>query len=141
MYIGNVLLLFINLPLIGLWIRVLKIPYAYLFVSIILFCLIGVYTVSNMVFDIHIMIVFGIFGYLMKKFDYEGAPLVLAFVLGPLLENNLRKSLIMSQGDFSIFFTRPLAAISLILALFLLISPVLPWMGRKRVEIPKEDIS
>jgi len=141
MYVGNIILLILNLPLIGLWVQVLKVPYKILFPLILLFCLIGVYTVSNMVFDIHIMIVFGIFGYLMKKFDYEGAPLVLAFVLGPLLENNLRKSLIMSQGDFSIFFTRPLAAISLILALFLLISPVLPWMGRKRVEIPKEDIS
>ena len=141
MYVGNIMLLILNLPMIGLWVQVLKVPYKILFPLILLFCLIGVYTVSNMVFDIHIMIVFGIFGYLMKKFDYEGAPLVLAFVLGPLLENNLRKSLIMSQGDFSIFFTRPLAAISLILALFLLISPVLPWMGRKRVEIPKEDIS
>jgi putative tricarboxylic transport membrane protein len=141
MYIGNIMLLILNLPLIGLWVQVLKVPYKILFPLILLFCLIGVYTVSNAVFDIHVMIVFGIFGYLVKKFDYEGAPLVLAFVLGPLLENNLRKSLIMSQGDFSIFFTRPLAAISLILALFLLISPVIPWMGRKRVEIPKEDIS
>jgi putative tricarboxylic transport membrane protein len=87
------------------------------------------------------MILFGIVGYLMKKFDYEGAPLVLAFVLGPLLENNLRKSLIMSQGDFSIFFTRPLSAVSLILALFLLVSPLIPWMGKKRAEIPKEEIA
>ena len=141
MYVGNIMLLILNLPLIGLWVQVLKVPYKILFPLILLFCLIGVYTVSNAVFDIYVMIVFGIFGYLMKKFDYEGAPLVLAFVLGPLLENNLRKSLIMSQGDFSIFFTRPLAAISLIIALFLLISPVIPWMGRKRVEIPKEDIS
>jgi putative tricarboxylic transport membrane protein len=87
------------------------------------------------------MILFGVVGYLMKKFDYEGAPLVLAFVLGPLMENNLRKSLIMSQGDFSIFFTRPLAAASLIAALFLLVSPFIPWMRKKREEIPKEEIS
>lgn len=141
MYIGNIMLLILNLPLIGMWVQVLKVPYKILFPLILLFCLIGVYSVSNAVFDIYIMIVFGIVGYLMKKFDYEGAPLVLAFVLGPLLENNLRKSLIMSQGDFSIFFTRPLSAVSLILALFLLISPLIPWMGKKREEIPKEEIS
>ena len=96
---------------------------------------------GNTVFDIYIMILFGIIGYLMKKFDYEGAPLVLAFVLGPLLENNLRKSLIMSQGDFSIFFNRPLAAASMIVALFLLISPLIPWIGKKRKAIPKEEVS
>jgi putative tricarboxylic transport membrane protein len=141
MYIGNIMLLILNLPLIGIWVQVLKVPYKILFPLILLFCLIGVYSVSNAVFDIYIMILFGIVGYLMKKFDYEGAPLVLAFVLGPLLENNLRKSLIMSQGDFSIFFTRPLSAVSLVLALFLLLSPLIPWMGRKREEIPKEEVS
>jgi putative tricarboxylic transport membrane protein len=103
--------------------------------------LIGVYSVSNSVFDIYVMIVFGVVGYLMKKFEYEGAPLVLAFVLGPLLENNLRKSLIMSQGSFAIFFTRPLAAASLIIALMLLISPLIPWLRQKREEIPKEEVS
>ncbi len=141
MYIGNFMLLILNLPLIGMWVQVLKVPYKILFPLILLFCLIGVYSVSNAVFDIYIMILFGIVGYLMKKFDYEGAPLVLAFVLGPLMENNLRKSLIMSQGDFSIFFTRPLAAASLIIALFLLISPLIPYLRKKREEIPKEEIS
>jgi putative tricarboxylic transport membrane protein len=141
MYIGNIMLLVLNLPLIGMWVQILKIPYKILFPLILLFCLIGVYSVSNAVFDIYIMIIFGIVGYLMKKFEYEGAPLVLAFVLGPLMENNLRKSLIMSQGDFSIFFTRPLAAASLIIALFLLISPLIPWLGKKRDEIPKEEVS
>ena len=141
MYIGNFMLLILNLPLISIWVQVLKVPYKILFPLILLFCLIGVYSVSNAVFDIYIMILFGIVGYLMKKFDYEGAPLVLAFVLGPLLENNLRKSLIMSQGDFSIFFTRPLSAVSLVLALLLLVSPLIPWMGKKRAEIPKEEIS
>jgi len=139
MYIGNIMLLILNLPLIGMWVQVLKVPYRFLFPLILLFCLIGAYTVSYAIFDIYIMILFGIIGYLMKKFDYEGAPLVLAFVLGPLLENNLRKSLIMSQGDFSIFFTRPLSAISLSVALFLFISPFIPRMGKKRREIPKEE--
>jgi putative tricarboxylic transport membrane protein len=94
----------------------------------------------NSVFDIYMMLIFGVMGYLMKKFGYEGAPLVLAFVLGPLMENNLRKSLIISQGDFSIFFVRPLAAASLILALFLLISPLIPGLGKKRRAIPKEEV-
>jgi len=141
MYIGNFMLLVLNLPLIGMWVQLLKVPYKILFPLILLFCLIGVYSVSNAVFDIYIMILFGIVGYLMKKFDYEGAPLVLAFVLGPLMENNLRKSLIMSQGDFSIFFTRPLAAASLIIALFLLVSPFIPYLRKKREEIPKEEIT
>ena len=141
MYIGNFMLLILNLPLIGMWVQVLKVPYKILFPLILLFCLIGVYSVSNAVFDIYVMIVFGIVGYLMKKFEYEGAPLVLAFVLGPLMENNLRKSLIMSQGDFSIFFTRPLAAASLIVALFLLASPFIPYLRKKREEIPKDEIS
>jgi putative tricarboxylic transport membrane protein len=141
MYLGNIMLLVLNLPLIGMWVQVLKVPYKILFPLILLFCLIGVYSVSNAVFDIYVMIVFGIVGYLMKKFEYEGAPLVLAFVLGPLMENNLRKSLIMSQGDFSIFFTRPLAAASLIVALFLLASPFIPYLKKKREGIPKKDFS
>jgi len=141
MYIGNLMLLILNLPLIGIWVQILKVPYKILFPLILLFCLIGVYSVNNSVFDIYVMLIFGILGYLMKKFDYEGAPLVLAFVLGPMMENNLRKSLIMSQGDFSIFFTRPLAAASLIVALVLLISPLIPWLRKKREEIPKEEAS
>jgi putative tricarboxylic transport membrane protein len=139
MYIGNFMLLILNLPLIGIWVQILKVPYKILFPLILLFCLIGVYSVNNSVFDIYIMLIFGIMGYLMKKFEYEGAPLVLAFVLGPMMENNLRKSLIMSQGDFSIFLTRPLAAASLIIALVLLISSFIPWFSKKRGEIPKEE--
>jgi putative tricarboxylic transport membrane protein len=140
MYIGNIMLLILNLPLITIWVQVLKVPYKILFPLILLFCLIGVYTVMNSVFDIYIMLFFGVMGYLMKKFGYEGAPLVLAFVLGPLMENNLRKSLIISQGDFSIFFVRPLAAASLIIALLLLISPLIPGLGKKRKALPKEEV-
>lgn len=141
MYVGNAMLLVLNLPLIGIWVKILKIPYKILFPLILLFCLIGVYSVSNSVFDIYIMLIFGIVGYLMKKFEYEGAPLVLAFVLGPMMENNLRKSLIISQGDFSIFFTRPLAAVSLIISIALLLFPLIPWLRKKREEIPKEETS
>ena len=99
MYIGNVMLLVLNLPMIGMWVQVLKLPYNILFPLIIMFTIIGVYCSSNNVFDVYVMIAFGVIGYFMRKFGYEPAPLVLAFVLGPMLENNLRKSLILSQGD------------------------------------------
>jgi putative tricarboxylic transport membrane protein len=141
MYIGNIMLLVLNLPLIGMWVQVLKVPYQILFPLILLFCLIGVYSISNSVFDIYVMIAFGLIGYLMKKFGYEGAPLVLAFVLGPLLENNLRKSLILSQGEFSIFFLRPISAVCLLLALFLLLSPLLPTLRKRREVIALEEAS
>ena len=139
MYIGNIMLLILNLPLIGIWVQVLRVPYRILFPLILLFCLIGVYAVSNTVFDIYIMVLFGVVGYLMKKFGYEPAPLVLAFVLGPMLENNLRKSLILSQGAFSTFVTRPLSAIALLLALALLLSPLIPRLRGKREAIALEE--
>jgi putative tricarboxylic transport membrane protein len=139
MYIGNIMLLILNLPLIGIWVQVLKVPYRILFPLILLFCLIGVYSVSNAVFDIYVMILFGGVGYLMKKLDYEPAPLVLAFVLGPLLENNLRKALILSRGDFVIFLSRPISAACLGLALALLLSPLVPRLGRKRAAAAVEE--
>lgn len=141
MYVGNFMLLILNLPLIGIWVKILKIPYKVLFPLILLFCLIGVYSVNSSTFDIYIMLIFGILGYLMKKFGYEGAPMVLAFVLGPMMEQNLRKSLILSQGDFAIFFTRPLAAACLFVALALLIFPMIPWLRKKREAIPTEESS
>jgi putative tricarboxylic transport membrane protein len=132
MYVGNIMLLVLNLPLIGIWVRILKIPYAILFPLIFLFCLIGSYSLNRSAFDIAIMIFFGIIGYLMKKFHYEAAPLVLAFVLGPMLEENLRQSLLISKGDFSIFFTRPISAVFLIVSLILLLSPVWARKTKKR---------
>jgi putative tricarboxylic transport membrane protein len=141
MYIGNLMLLVLNLPLIGMWVQVLRIPYKVLFPLILLFCLIGVYSIGNTVFDIYVMIVFGVVGWLMKKLDYEPAPLVLAFVLGPLLENNLRKSLILSQGDFTTFVTRPISAACLLVAAVLLISPMLPSLARRRRALPLEEVS
>ncbi len=137
MYIGNGMLLILNLPLIGIWVQILKVPYKILFPLILLFCLIGVYTVNNTVVDIFIMGLFGVIGYLMKKFRYEGAPMVLAFVLGPLLENNLRRSLILSDGSFFIFFTRPISAILIISALILLVLPIL--MRRPVRTIPEGE--
>jgi putative tricarboxylic transport membrane protein len=139
MYIGNVMLLILNLPLIGLWVQVLKVPYQILFPLILLFCLIGVYSTGNNVFDLYVMIGFGVLGYLMRKFGYEPAPLVLAFVLGPLMENNLRKALILSDGSFAIFVERPISVTCLALALAILISPLLPMLRARRKELAVEE--
>ena len=132
MYVGNGILLLLNLPLIGLWVQVLKVPYRILFPLIILFCLIGAYSINYSIADVLIMIVFGIAGYFMKKFEYEGAPLVLAYVLGPMLEMALRQSLTMSNGSFSIFMTRPISAIGILVSILLVVSPLLPWFGKRR---------
>ncbi len=139
MYIGNVMLLILNLPLIGLWVQVLKIPYNILFPLILLFCLIGVYSLSNSIFDLYVMIGFGVLGYLMRKLGYEPAPLVLAFVLGPIMENNLRKALILSDGTFGIFLERPISLVCLLLAVLLLLSPLLPRLRARRKDLAVEE--
>jgi len=120
MYLGNVMLLFLNLPMIPLWIQILKIPSRFLYPLILLFCVIGAYSINNSVFDVGVMIAFGVAGYLLKKFGYEGAPLILAFVLGPIFEINLRRSLLMSQGSFAVFFTRPLTVAALLVCISLI---------------------
>jgi putative tricarboxylic transport membrane protein len=135
MYIGNVMLLVLNMPLIGMWVQVLKLPYRILFPLILMFCLVGVFASGNAVFDVFVMVLFGVLGYLMRKFGYEPAPLVLAFVLGPMLENNLRKSLILSHGDFAIFLERPISATCLVLAAAALTAPLLPALGRQRTRV------
>jgi len=132
MYIGNIMLLVLNLPLIGIWVKILKIPYAVLFPLILLFCLIGVFSLNNNVGEIGLMLFFGGVGYLMKKFDYEAAPLVLAMVLGPMMENALRQSLIMANGSAAIFFTRPISLGVALLVLALLILPIVPWVKKRR---------
>ena len=126
MYVGNAMLLVLNLPLIGLWVQVLRVPYAVLFPLILLFCLVGVYVPNRSVAEIWIMIAFGGIGYLMKKVDYEFAPLVLAMVIAPILENAFRQSLILSVGEFSIFFTRPISASLLGCAILLLVLGFVP---------------
>lgn len=138
MYLGNVMLLALNLPLIGIWVQILKIPYSILFPLILLFCLIGAYSANNSTFDIFIMLGCGGLGYLMRKFQYEAAPLILAYVLGPMLEMSLRQSLIISKGDFSIFVLRPISAGCLVIALILLLSPLLPVLKRRR-SLPREE--
>jgi putative tricarboxylic transport membrane protein len=111
MYVGNIMLLVLNVPLIPMWVQVLKIPYRILFPLILLFCVIGSYSLRNNSFDVLVMLLFGIVGYLFRKFEYEGAPLILAFVLGPILELNLRQALISSKGSFLIFVTRPISLV------------------------------
>jgi putative tricarboxylic transport membrane protein len=132
MYIGNVMLLVLNLPLIGLWIKVLKIPSRILFPFIFFFCIIGSFSTRTSIFDVGLMLLFGLVGYLLRKFKYESAPLVLAFIVTPMLENALRQSLIISEGSFSIFCERPFAAGALIIALILLFSSFLPHLKKRR---------
>jgi putative tricarboxylic transport membrane protein len=133
MYIGNVMLLALNLPLIGIWVQILKIPYKILFPLIILFCLIGSYSLNNSIWDMGVMILFGVAGYWMKKTSYPGAPLVMALVLGPMFEVALRQSLLMSSGNYLIFLTRPISATFFLIALVTLIAPLfLKLIGKKR---------
>jgi putative tricarboxylic transport membrane protein len=144
MYMGNVLLLVLNLPLIGMWVSLLKIPYKLLFPIILLVCLIGAYSVNNSIFDINLMILFGVVGYFMKKFEYPAAPLVLALILGPMMERHIGQSVMMSNGSFMIFISRPISATILAIVLVLLVSPVLlSLMKKKRVGLlieGEEDI-
>ncbi len=132
MYLGNILLLILNLPLIGLWVKILKVPYPVLFPLILLFCLIGSYSLNNSITDVILMNIFGLIGYFFRKFRYEAAPLVLALVLGPIMENSLRQSLLMSSGSPFIFLNRPISSVILITAFLLLAFPLIPWFNKKR---------
>jgi len=134
MYIGNVMLLFLNLPLIGLWVKLLKVPYQILMPLILLFCLIGSYSVNNSIVEVIIMIIFGFIGYILRKFEYEEAPLLLAFILGPMLETNFRQSLIMSDGKLSIFLERPISAAALIISVLLLVSTSLSFYRKAKTK-------
>ncbi len=138
MYMGNVMLLVLNLPLIGLWVQLLRVPYAILFPLILFICVIGAYVINNSTIDVYIMLLCGVVGYLMRKLEYEPAPLVLAYVLTPLLENALRQSLILSGGSFGIFMVRPISAGCLIIAAGLLFSSLLPMIRQKREKIIAE---
>jgi TctA family transporter len=134
MWLGNAMLLILNLPLIGIWIKLLTVPYRYLFPAIVLFCAIGVYSTNNNVFDIWIVGLFGLVGYSFFKLGCEPAPLLLGFILGPMMEENLRRALLLSRGDWSVFVTRPLSATLLGLAVLMLIIVLLPAVKSKREE-------
>jgi putative tricarboxylic transport membrane protein len=138
MYLGNAMLLVLNLPLIGLWVQVLKVPYPILFPLILLFCLIGVFSLNYSQVEIALMIGFGVFGYLARKFQFEMAPLVLAIVIGPMMENNLRLALVISQGSPMIFITHPISAVFIFITLALLISPLVPWIGKRRQKLQEK---
>ena len=131
MYIGNVMLLILNLPMIGVWVKVLKVPYRIVFPLIILFCIIGVYAINLSITNLSLMLAFGILGYLMRKFGFDPAPLCLAFILGPLLEVAMRQSLLLSQGSFMIFFSRPISAVCMGIAIVLLLTNLLPFIKRR----------
>ncbi|MFB3883811.1 MAG: tripartite tricarboxylate transporter permease [Thermodesulfobacteriota bacterium] len=131
MYAGNAMLLVLNLPLIGVWVRLLSVPYRVLFPLILLFCSIGVYSVNNNFWELIIMVIFGFFGYLVRKFKYEVAPFAFAFVLSSIMENALRQSLLMSRGSFRIFFGRPIACVLMIAGCMIFLLPLLPFFKRQ----------
>ena len=131
MYVGNLMLLALNLPLVGLFVRVLQIPYAYLYPLIIMFCIIGVYEVNHSIVDVWIMLIMGVVGYTLRKFDFDPAPLVLGLVIAPTLELSLRQSLVMSNGNWFIFFTRPIAATLFAIAIGLLLLSALSLLTRR----------
>ena len=135
MYIGNAMLLVLNLPLIGIWVSDSKVPYSILFPLILLFCMIGSYTLKNNIGDVFVMIIFGIIGYVLRKYEYDILPLVLAFVLGPLMEETFRQSLLLAKGNLNIFITRSLSLVLLVLAFLLLISSILQEMRKKKNRI------
>ncbi|AYD63382.1 tripartite tricarboxylate transporter permease [Achromobacter sp. LC458] len=134
MWIGNLMLVILNLPLIGIWVKLLRVPYRMLFPAILVFCTIGVYSLNYNVFDIFMFAIFGVIGYVWSKLGCEGAPLLLGLVLGPMMEENFRRALLLSRGEFSTFVTRPLSATLLALAAILLVLVMLPALRKKREE-------
>ena len=132
MYIGNVMLLVLNLPLIRIWIKLLLVPYRLLYPAILLFCAIGVYSVQNNTIDVLLTIPLGILGYVFMKLGCEPAPLMLGFILGPMMEENLRRTMLLSLGDPTVFFTRPLSAVLLLMAAALVVIVTLPAISKKR---------
>jgi len=131
MYIGNVMLLGLNLPLIGFWVRMLKVPYRYLAVVVVVICVIGAYSVNNSTWDVGVMVFFGVVGYLLRKFAFPASPFILAMILGPMLEKTLQQSLIASGGDFLTFLTRPISASLLVAASFLILTPAAKQIWKK----------
>ncbi|ESJ25726.1 MULTISPECIES: tripartite tricarboxylate transporter permease [Cupriavidus] len=139
MWIGNLMLIILNLPLIGIWVKLLKVPYRFLYPAILTFCCIGVYSVQNTTFDVFQTAAFGVVGYLFLKLKCEPAPLLLGFVLGPMMEENFRRTLLLSRGEFSVFFTRPLSLSLLIAAAILVLIVALPSIKAKREEAFQEE--
>jgi len=139
MWIGNLMLVVLNLPLIGIWIKLLTVPYRVLYPAILLFCAIGVYTVNNTSFDVMMTAFFGLIGVIFAKLECEPAPLLLGFVLGPMMEENLRRALLLSRGDPTVFLTRPISAGLLLAAVLLVLIITLPKMRKRRDEAFQEE--
>jgi putative tricarboxylic transport membrane protein len=135
MWIGNAMLVIINLPMIGIWVQLLRVPYRLLFPCILIFCCIGLYSINNSPFDVLIASVFAVFGYWLTKHDFEPAPMLLGMILGPLMEENLRRAMLIARGDPSVFLTRPISAGLLFVALVLLVLAILPTMRKRRDEV------
>ena len=132
MYVGNLMLLLLNLPLVGLFVSVLRIPYAYLYPLIIMFCIVGVYEVSHSIVDVWIMLIMGLLGYALRKFSFDPAPLVLGLVIAPLFEQSLRQSLIMSNGNYLIFFSRPISLALIAICVILLTLSAISFVMKKK---------
>jgi putative tricarboxylic transport membrane protein len=139
MWIGNLMLVILNLPLIGMWVSLLKVPYRFLYPAILVFCCIGVYTVNNTTFDLYLTALFGIVGMIFLNLKCEAAPLLLGFILGPMMEENFRRALLLSRGDFTTFVTRPLSLGLLLAALALVVIVALPAIKNKREEAFQEE--
>jgi len=135
MWLGNLMLVIINLPLVGVWVSLLRVPYRLLYPSIIVFCCIGIYSINNSPTDVVIAAIFGLFGYWLNKHEFEPAPLVLAFVLGPLMEENLRRAMLIARGDATVFLTRPISAGLIAVAATLLVIAALPMIRKRREEV------
>ncbi len=135
MWLGNLMLVVINLPLVGVWVSLLRVPYRLLYPSIIVFCCIGIYSINNSPTDVVISALFGVIGYLLIKYDFEPAPMLLGFVLGPLMEENLRRAMLIARGDPTVFMTRPISAVLLATAAFLLVLAALPKIRSRRDEV------
>jgi putative tricarboxylic transport membrane protein len=138
MWIGNAMLVVLNLPLVGLWVKLLQIPYRWLFPSIIMFCAVGNYSINNSPMDLYLVAIAGILGYVLVKLECEPAPLILGYVLGPLMEENLRRALLISRGDPTVFFTRPISLGFMIASILILIAMVLPAMRKKKQQALEE---
>jgi len=139
MWVGNLMLVILNLPLIGIWIKLLRVPYRFLFPAILVFCAIGLYTLNNNNFDVYMATLFGVIGYIFFKLHCEPAPLLLGFILGPMMEENLRRALLLSRGDWTTFATRPLSAGLLLAALLMIVVVMLPSIKKKRAEAFVEE--
>ncbi len=137
LYVGNFLLLVINLPLISIWVRMLKVPFPILLPFILVIAITGTYATNNSVTEVYIALIFGVIGYFMKQADLPAAPVIMGIILGPLVETHFRRSLIISNGSYAIFFTHPISAIFLLAAIFSILYPLLQGAFKKKSVKPK----